>query len=647
MPDGNDATVCLPPSEDAEEEVVPMLVIGSGRASLTFLSHIPDRALKGVTVVDPTGLWLETWGQRHARMGTRFLRQAVTQTPFLDACGLESFIASRGDRDEDSIAPPSELEGGVRRPSFAVFSKFCASRFKARADRFGRARVLADEVTRLEIVPPEDVGDRGGGPLLRATLKSGKTLLARQVVHAGRWRAPLEPGWMLEARLNAASVPAATRDALAVLADVDVRAADVEGRDVLVVGGGEGAFTLAASAWERGAARVTLVSRDVVRRREREFPIEFFGNKGVGAFRAAAAPEIRLEKLREATGRRASVSQHAWSRLVEAEARRDGAAPRVIERREVERAEPTEDGARWRVVFAPPDDAAGSGAPGDDPSLGAHDWAAGESTTEADFVWAACGDVVDASRDPALQHLLESPGGARVVGGLPVLVEPNASEKNPSKAAASPSSLGALRWPGAPLYFVGAYAALSIGPVASSPAGHAMATRAVAAAVKPHAMACRRKENPYAPGLSPEQMQGPPRVDDDARVDESGVPLVLRRVPKALRDQRLMDDRQLAARDGGELTKVELSKYQIIEEDFVIEVRMKLPEAVEKERVRVAFAEQSVEVWATGRDAAYRFFVPKLYKPVIVERCRYESKGKRISVFLHKYEDQPWRFLKG
>jgi len=142
-------------------------------------------------------------------------------------------------------------------------------------------------------------------------------------------------------------------------------------------------------------------------------------------------------------------------------------------------------------------------------------------------------------------------------------------------------------------------------------------------------------------------MQGPPRVDDDARVDESGVPLVLRRVPKALRDQRLMDDRQLAVRDGGELTKVELSKYQIIEEDFVIEVRMKLPEAVEKERVRVAFAEQSVEVWATGRDAAYRFFVPRLYKPVIVERCRYESKGKRISVFLHKYEDQPWRFLKG
>ena len=55
-------------------------------------------------------------------------------------------------------------------------------------------------------------------------------------------------------------------------------------------------------------------------------------------------------------------------------------------------------------------------------------------------------------------------------------------------------------------------------------------------------------------------------------------------------------------------------------------------------------ADPSVVLW---RDAAYWFFVPKLCEPVIVERCRYESKGKRISVFLHKYEDQPWRFLKG
>jgi hypothetical protein len=45
-------------------------------------------------------------------------------------------------------------------------------------------------------------------------------------------------------------------------------------------------------------------------------------------------------------------------------------------------------------------------------------------------------------------------------------------------------------------------------------------------------------------------------------------------------------------------------------------VRLKLPEAVSKERVRVAFSEQSVEVWAAGAAAAYRFFVPK------VGRCK-------------------------
>ena len=94
-------------------------------------------------------------GQRHARMGTRFLRQAVTQTPFLDACGLESFDPPRGDRDEDSIAPPpsskvaSDVRASPSSPSFALRA--------SKPERTGSAaRVLADEVTRLEIVPPGD-----------------------------------------------------------------------------------------------------------------------------------------------------------------------------------------------------------------------------------------------------------------------------------------------------------------------------------------------------------------------------------------------------------------------------------------------------------------------------------------------------------
>ena len=93
----------------------------------------------------------------------------------------------------------------------------------------------------------------------------------------------------------------------------------------------------------------------------------------------------------------------------------------------------------------------------------------------------------------------------------------------------------------------------------------------------------------------------------------------------------------------------ELTEYQIVDEEFILEVRLKLPEAVPPSRVRVAFTENSLEVFALGKVIAHRFFIPKLYKPVVVERCSHavSTKKKRVSVILHKYDNQPWRFLKG
>ena len=93
----------------------------------------------------------------------------------------------------------------------------------------------------------------------------------------------------------------------------------------------------------------------------------------------------------------------------------------------------------------------------------------------------------------------------------------------------------------------------------------------------------------------------------------------------------------------------ELAQYQTIDDEFVLEVRLPLPERVSPEKVRVAFETRSVEVFAIGDEITYRFFVPKLFKPVLVERCRYEvaKSGKRVSLFLHKYDNNEWRFLKG
>ena len=45
----------------------------------------------------------------------------------------------------------------------------------------------------------------------------------------------------------------------------------------------------------------------------------------------------------------------------------------------------------------------------------------------------------------------------------------------------------------------------------------------------------------------------------------------------------------------------------------------------------------------------YILNVPRLYKPVLVDRCEWRVvKGKaKVIVSLHKYDNHPWRFLKG
>ena len=176
-----------------------------------------------------------------------------------------------------------------------------------------------------------------------------------------------------------------------------------------------------------------------------------------------------------------------------------------------------------------------------------------------------------------------------------------------------------------------------------------MAALAVIAAMRTHARESRRGRDPYVVGLTKAQTLDPIFSGGDVAHDDADVPLKLRLVPATQRHRALMDARELAPRDGGKVNMRELTEYQIVDEEFIIEVRLKLPEAVPPSRVRVAFTANSLEVFALGKEVAHRFFIPKLYKPVVVERCSHvvSTKKKRISVILHKYDNQPWRFLKG
>lgn len=66
-------------------------------------------------------------------------------------------------------------------------------------------------------------------------------------------------------------------------------------------------------------------------------------------------------------------------------------------------------------------------------------------------------------------------------------------------------------------------------------------------------------------------------------------------------------------------------------------------------QVRVRYMARATEVWAVGSAAAYHLYLPKLYQPIVAERCTFKANTKRQKVYLllHKQADAEWRFLKG
>ena len=194
---------------------------------MTLVAHLPERALVGAVVVDPSGEWLESWALRVMAMGATHVRSALSMTPFPDADGLRAFCEKRGNRKEDVLAGDDDRPPV---PSCRAYAEYCGSRVR-QDSKFRRARVIADRVVRLDPEP-------GGG--LRATLASGDAVVAAQAVHGAAWRVPVVPSWITRAmqeRKGESGDPKGTlKDAtLAVAADVDLEACDLERRDVVVV----------------------------------------------------------------------------------------------------------------------------------------------------------------------------------------------------------------------------------------------------------------------------------------------------------------------------------------------------------------------------------------------------------------------------
>lgn len=243
----------------------------------------------------------------------------------------------------------------------------------------------------------------------------------------------------------------------------------------------------------------------------------------------------------------------------------------------------------------------------------------------ADLVWVACGSTVDARRDAVLRQLAPRGFPARILGGLPVLDS-------------------SCRWPGLPLYFVGPYAALSVGAGAALPPGHRMAAEVVAEALARHAAAAARGERPYeaAAGAIPLDAL----FDDEEFADPRAPlpPVRPRRTMRPLWRQRLVPVQSACAvsasplsrhvlppptatqahgsagegsqkrptRDSsgrvvlvdasdidGALLRVEVTSYSWSREPgaFELEVRAQFPEPVSRGRCRAGFGERAAELW--------------------------------------------------
>lgn len=379
---------------------------------------------------------------------------------------------------------------------------------------------------------------------------------------------------------------------------------------------------------------MTLASRGVLRRREQDIGPEWAGARAMRAFSATVEPTERLSAVRSARGGGAALDGLTWAAV---RARLRAGAPLAVEEKaQVGAAE--WDGAQWLVSLGQ--------APGSATAPAASDESDGRLAAPAqlghgplvvDAIWVACGVTPDARGDPLLGGLRAAGAPCRILGGLPVL-DPG------------------LRWPGAPLYLLGRYAALSLGPAAGLPWGHRSGAEALVAAVTAAAAAVAAGEQPYEPaaGALPLDMlydegedaatdaplhaanpaPSPPARPAGPLVDVSDLPPEL---PRLTVQGYAWSDSALDSRGGAAVSPLE---------GFTLEVSFQLPEPVGGDRLRAGFSATAAEVWAVGAAAAYRLHLPALYRRVLPGRCRARvSRGGRVTVRLFKLESEPWRYL--
>jgi hypothetical protein len=373
---------------------------------------------------------------------------------------------------------------------------------------------------------------------------------------------------------------------------------------------------------------VTLLARSYLRKRENDVDASWMGAAALREFWQRTEPMERLRAVRGARGG-GSVNARHWVAL---RAALKAGTLRIEEQVAVTSARYDEAATQWALQLR-------CGAPdaGGEPS---------SQTITAEVLWCACGSSPDAGHDPVVAPLLSSECvRTRVVGGFPVLTD----------------LTDGLRFPGTPVYVVGAYAALSVGPAAGLHAGQRIAAEAVVAALAKHAAAVAAGDQPYDVPAGALDLDS---LEDDPQSAAARDPFYV--VPSAAasaQQQRKTGGQQVptAVVDVGDLPpglpRHNIATYTWTEAaacgdaaDMRLTVSAPLPGPMTGEAIRSAFTARGADVWVIASEAAYRLHLPVLFREVVPRRCGahvVRSEGAaRLIVTMYKRESAPWRMLK-
>jgi len=412
-------------------ESLDLAIIGAGPHALTLVTHLLQKRqkLRGkFRVFDPSGQWMSRWREQFAAQEIEHLRSPAVHHPDPLPSALRNFAQKRiAEGRAAELYPPYAL------PGTQLFNQHCNDVIK----RWQLQDCIVPE-------PVENLSLESGRFLFVLETPAG-TVKARRVVLATGAGSPNWPDWAVRSQLEQVITGAESKIAHA--NQIDLRDyPNLEGEDILIVGGGLSSGHLALGAIRRGA-KVSLMTRRHCREKLFDAEPGWLGPKYLKGFAQEQDWQKRWQMIRDARDG-GSFTPEVLTKLRRLS--REGKV-QFLEYCEVRQATWRE--SQWQIEC-------------DEQDLSQSEAAARNVQRKAHRIWLATGSSMDAAQHPLLQSIQQSHPTA-IVNGLPVLDQH-------------------LRWPGLELFLSGGLAALQLGPAARNLFGGRLAAeRIVPAIVKP------------------------------------------------------------------------------------------------------------------------------------------------------------------